>query len=135
MLWGRHTFTCKRLGRHVCCHALVEDAVASIIADVLTLPIKQGKAVVVLSDEKRGNAGNNLRTTIPITPHANNDAGPNTNGRTFGDIPVMQNATLPVSKFPTNADCPPARDTPARAIDDRYSNMSALWNEALENVS
>jgi len=37
--------------------------------DALAIPIKQSRAAVVLSDEKRNNAGNNLCTTIPIIPH------------------------------------------------------------------
>ncbi len=40
---GRHAFTCKKLARHVKCHALVEDAVALMIMDALAIPIKQGR--------------------------------------------------------------------------------------------
>ena len=129
---GKHAFTCKKLGRHVQCHSLVEDAVALMIADALAIPIKQGSATVVLADEKRHDARNNLRTTIPITPHVHKDDAPNTNGRTFGDILVVQNTSLPTTKFPTNRDCFIADNTPARAITARYTNMSTLWNEALE---
>jgi hypothetical protein len=129
---GKHAFTCKKLGRHVQCHSLVEDAVALMIADALAIPIKQGSATVVLADEKRHDARNNLRTTIPITPHVHKDDAPNTNGRTFGDILVVQNTSLPTTKFPTNRDCFIADNTPARAIAARYTNMSILWNEALE---
>ena len=57
---GKHAFTCKTLGRHVQCHSLVEDAVALMIADALAIPIKQGSATVVLADEKRLDARNNL---------------------------------------------------------------------------
>ena len=81
---GKHAFTCKTLAQHVKCHALVEDAVALMIMDALAIPIKQNRAAVVLSDEKRKNASNNLCTTIPIIPHVDNRDDPNTNGRIFG---------------------------------------------------
>jgi hypothetical protein len=129
---GRHAFTCKKLARHVKCHALVEDAVTLMIMDALAIPIKQGRAAVVLSDEKRDNAGNNLYTTIPIIPHVNNRDGPNTNGRIFGNILVVQNATLPTAKFPTNNDRSTITGPSARAMVDRYANMSKLWNDALK---
>ena len=128
---GKHAFTCKQLGRHVQCHALVEDAVTLMIADALALPIKQGMATVVLADEKRNDASNNLYTTIPITPHVHKPDGPNTNGRIFGDILVVQNAFLPATKFPTNKDYFISGNTPAREIVNRYPNMSKLWNDAL----
>jgi hypothetical protein len=73
-----------------------------------------------------------LYTTIPITQDVNKGNEPNTNGRTFDDILVVQNASLPATKFPTNKDHFIANNTPARDIVDRYSNMSALWNDALE---
>ena len=103
-----------------------------MIADSLAIPIKQGSATVVLADEKRHDARNNLRTTIPVTPHAHKDDEPNTNGRIFGDILVVQNTSLPTTKFPTNRDCFIADNTPARAMAARYTNMSTLWNDALE---
>ena len=129
---GKHAFTCKKLGRHVQCHALVEDAVTLMIADALALPIKQGMATVVLADEKRNDASNNLYTTIPITPHVHKPDGPNTNGRIFGDILVVQNAFLPATKFPTNKDHLISGNTHARDIVNRYSDMSTLWTNALE---
>lgn len=60
---------------------------------MIAIPIKQGRAAVVQSDEKRNNAGNNLQTTIPNISHVDNNAAPNTNGRIFGDMLVVQNAT------------------------------------------
>ena len=128
---GKHAFTCKQLGRHVQCHAVVEDAVILMIADALAISIKQGTARVVLADEKRNDASNNLHTAIPITPHVNRTDVPNTNGRTFGDILVVQTAALPTTKFPTNKDYFISGNTPAREIVNRYSNMSKLWNDAL----
>ena len=102
-----------------------------MIADALAISIKQGTARVVLADEKRNDASNNLHTAIPITPHVNRTDVPNTNGRTFGDILVVQTAALPTTKFPTNKDYFISGNTPAREIVNRYSNMSKLWNDAL----
>jgi hypothetical protein len=123
---GKHAVTCKKLGRHVQYHALVEDAVALMIMDALAIHIKQNRAAVVLSDEKRDNAGKNLCTTIPIIPHVDNRDGPNTNGRIFGAILVVQNAILPATRFPTNNDHAVVNGPSARAMVERHANMSKL---------
>jgi hypothetical protein len=102
-----------------------------MIMDALAIPIKKNRAVVVLSDEKQKNASNNLCTTVPIIPHVDNRDDPNTNGRIFGDILVVQNANLPADKFPTNNNR--SAGPSARAIVERFANMSKLWNDALEN--
>ena len=122
-----------KLGRHVQCYALVEDAVALMIMDALAIPIKQSTAAVFYLMKNEIMRGNNLCTTIPIIPHVDNSDGPNTNGRKFGDILVVQNAILPATRFPTNNDRSVANGSSARAVVERYANMSTLWNDALEN--
>ena len=78
MKGGLHAVTCKKLARHTTCHGTVEDAVLLMIQDALAIPVVQGKAAVVLADEKRKDARNNLNITIPITPHIT-EAGGNLN--------------------------------------------------------
>ena len=76
-----------------------------MIQDALAIPVVQGKAAVVLADEKRKDARNNLNITIPITPYITDAGGNlNINSNTFGDILVVQNASLPTHLFPTNED-------------------------------
>ena len=86
---------------------------------------------IVLSDEKRNNAGNNLYTTIPIVPHVDNSGGPNTNGRIFGNILVVQNAILPATIFPTNNDRSVTNGPSACAMVDRYINCGMMhWKNS-----
>ena len=107
---GLHAVTCKKLGRHTQCHAIVEDAVLLMIQDMMAIPVVQGKAAVVLADEKRKGAMNNLNITIPITPYVDHIGGNNMNLNTFGDILVAQNASFPKNLFPTNEDMQPAEN-------------------------
>ena len=64
-----------------------------------------------------------------------NDDGPNNNGRTFGDILVVQNASLPASIFPTNEDSLLSDTSSVRTISEGHANMSALWNDKLGDFS
>ena len=128
MKGGLHAVTCKKLARHTTCHGTVEDAVLLMIQDALAIPVVQGKAAVVLADEKRKDARNNLNITIPITPHITDAGGNlNINSNTFGDILVVQNASLPTHLFPTNEDTQVADND----FTHRYTDMHSLWNEQL----
>jgi hypothetical protein len=44
----------------------------------------------------------------------------------------VQNAILPATRFPTNNDRAVVNGPSARAMVERYANMSKLWNDALE---
>jgi hypothetical protein len=129
MKGGLHAVTCKKLGRHTKCHGTVEDAVLLMIQDALAIPVVQGKAAVVLADEKRKEARNNLNITIPITPYVNDVGGNiNINLNTFGDILVVQNASLPKHLFPTNEDMHFAEND----FTQRYTDVHGLWNDQLK---